>query len=52
MYNAYLILVGNKCDMEKDRAVTYEKEKQLAEQTGLEFFETSAKDNVSVTSGV
>ena len=34
--------------MEKDRAVTYEKEKQLAEQTGLEFFETSAKDNVSV----
>ena len=38
--------------MEKDRAVTYEKEKQLAEQTGLEFFETSAKDNVSVTSGV
>ena len=46
--NAYLILVGNKCDMEKDRAVTYEKEKQLAEQTGLEFFETSAKDNVSV----
>lgn len=34
--------------MEKDRAVTYEKEKQLAEQTELEFFETSAKDNVSV----
>ena len=34
--------------MQKDRAVTYEKEKQLAEQTGLEFFETSAKDNVSV----
>ena len=46
--NAYLILVGNKCDMEKDRAVTYEKEKQLAEQTGHEFFETSAKDNVNV----
>ena len=34
--------------MEKDRAVTYENEKQLAEQTELEFFETSAKDNVSV----
>lgn len=34
--------------MEKERAVTYEKEKQLDEQTGLEFFETSAKDNVSV----
>ncbi|CAH3188901.1 unnamed protein product, partial [Porites evermanni] len=46
--NTYLILVGNKCDMEKDRAVTYEKEKRLTEQTGLEFFETSAKDNVSV----
>ena len=35
--------------MENERAVTYEKEKQLAEQTGLEFFETSAKDNVSVS---
>ena len=34
--------------MEKERAVTYEKEKQLAEQTGLGFFETSAKYNVSV----
>ena len=45
---SYLILLGNKCDMEKDIAVTYETEKQLAEQTGLEFFQTSAKDNVSV----
>lgn len=34
--------------METDRTVTYEKEKQLAEQTGLEFFETMDNDNVSV----
>ena len=40
--------MGNKCEMEEDRVVTYERGKQLADQLGLEFFETSAKDNVNV----
>ncbi|KAJ7386502.1 Ras- protein Rab-3 [Desmophyllum pertusum] len=46
--NAQVILVGNKSDMEEDRVVTYERGKKLADQLGLEFFETSAKDNANV----
>lgn len=46
--NAQVILVGNKSDMESERVVTYERGKQLADQLGLEFFETSAKENINV----
>lgn len=46
--NAQVILVGNKSDMESDRVVTYDRGKQLADQLGLEFFETSAKENINV----
>lgn len=46
--NAQVILVGNKCDMEDERVISYERGKQLAEQLGIEFFETSAKENVNV----
>ncbi|XP_034941844.1 ras-related protein Rab-3 isoform X2 [Chelonus insularis] len=45
--NAQVILVGNKCDME-ERVVSYERGKQLAEQLGVPFFETSAKENINV----
>ena len=34
--------------MEEDRVVSYERGKNLADQLGLEFFETSAKDNTNV----
>lgn len=46
--NAQVVLVGNKCDLEHDRAVTQERGQRLADQLGLEFFETSAKENVNV----
>ena len=46
--NAQVILVGNKCDMEDERVVTYDRGKNLADSLGLEFFETSAKDNTNV----
>ena len=46
--NAQVILVGNKCDMEDERVISYERGKQLADQLGLEFFETSAKENINV----
>ncbi|UJR28865.1 hypothetical protein I4U23_010088 [Adineta vaga] len=46
--NAQVVLVGNKCDLEQDRAVTLERGQRLADQLGLEFFETSAKENVNV----
>lgn len=32
--NAQVVLVGNKCDMEDERVVSYERGKQLADQLG------------------
>uniref|UniRef100_A0A0K0DR68 RAB3A, member RAS oncogene family n=1 Tax=Angiostrongylus cantonensis TaxID=6313 RepID=A0A0K0DR68_ANGCA len=46
--NAQVVLVGNKCDMDAERVVSIERGKQLADQLGLEFFETSAKENINV----
>ena len=46
--NVYKILVGNKCDMESDRKVTTEQGKDFADQYGMKFFETSAKDSINV----
>lgn len=49
--NAQVILVGNKCDMEDERVISFERGKQLADQLGVEFFETSAKENINVKVG-
>lgn len=46
--NAQVVLVGNKCDLEDERVVSTERGKQLAQNMGLTYFETSAKDNVNV----
>ncbi|XP_011138239.1 ras-related protein Rab-3 isoform X1 [Harpegnathos saltator] len=46
--NAQVILVGNKCDMEEERVISSERGRQLAEQLGVRFFETSAKENINV----
>ena len=46
--NAQVVLVGNKCDMEDERVISFERGKQLADSLGLEFFETSAKENINV----
>ncbi|KAK2585387.1 hypothetical protein KPH14_010062 [Odynerus spinipes] len=46
--NAQVILVGNKCDMEDERVISFERGKQLADQLGVQFFETSAKENIQV----
>ena len=40
--------MGNKCDMEEERVVSADRGKQLADQLGLHFFETSAKENINV----
>ncbi|XP_032811594.1 ras-related protein Rab-3C-like [Petromyzon marinus] len=46
--NAQVILVGNKCDLEDERVIAMQRGKQLGDQLGFEFFETSSKDNINV----
>jgi Ras-related protein Rab-8A len=47
--NVNKILIGNKRDMaDESRAVPYSKGQALADEYGIRFFETSAKDNVNV----
>jgi GTPase SAR1 family protein len=41
-------LCGNKSDLDNDRVVTYDEGKQLAEEYGVEFFETSALTGMNV----
>ncbi len=44
----YKILVGNKCDLEEKRKVSYEQGKEFADQYGMKFLETSAKTSHNV----
>jgi len=46
--NAQVVLVGSKCDMEEERVIAYKRGKELADQLGVEFIESSAKDNINV----
>ena len=40
--------MGNKCDLEDKRTVSYQQGKELAETYGMQFIETSAKSNTNV----
>ncbi|OLY82764.1 GTP-binding protein ypt1 [Smittium mucronatum] len=42
------LLVGNKSDLEDDRTVDYTQAKEFADQLGIPFLETSAKDSTNV----
>jgi Ras-related protein Rab-1A len=42
------ILVGNKCDMERERMVKREDAQQFADSEGMLYYETSAKTNHNV----
>ncbi len=42
-------LIGNKTDLNDLRVVEYSKGLRVANQFGLEFFETSAKDNTNIS---
>ncbi len=46
--NISIILVGNKCDMEAERQVSYEEGRDLAEDLEMKFIETSAKTTEGV----
>jgi len=46
--NAYIIIAGNKYDMEQKRQVTTDEIKKFADEKGLKFIETSAKTGYNI----
>ena len=42
------ILVGNKCDLENQRAVTKDEGNEMALKYGIKYIETSAKDTINI----
>ena len=46
--NVYKLLIGNKCDLEDKRQVTYQEGKDFADSNGMKFLETSAKTATKV----
>ncbi|KAJ0897623.1 putative small GTP-binding protein [Helianthus annuus] len=46
--NVNKLLVGNKCDLTESRAVSYDTAKEFADEIGIPFMETSAKDATNV----
>ena len=42
-----ILLVGNKCDLEKERKVSYSEAKLLADELKIEYIETSVKTNIN-----
>jgi len=43
------VLIGNKCDHETARQVSTEEGNRLADEYGVKFFETSAKNDINVS---
>ena len=46
--NVNKILIGNKCDIVEQRAVSTEEGEALAKEYNIQFFETSAKQDINV----
>ena len=46
--NVGCVLVGNKCDDSENRVIAYEDALKVASQIGMQYLETSAKDNINV----
>ncbi|KAE8677454.1 glycine--tRNA ligase 2 [Hibiscus syriacus] len=46
--NVNKLLVGNKCDLTENKVVLYETAKAFADEVGIPFMETSAKDSMNV----
>jgi Ras-related protein Rab-1A len=42
------ILVGNKCDLDHKRVISFDQGKEFARKYGIEYIETSAKDSMNV----
>ena len=46
-----IVLFGNKCDLIDERKVTFKEVKEFADDNEINYFETSAKDNINITEG-
>lgn len=46
--NVNKLLVGNKCDLESKRVITYDEAKELADSNNIRYIETSAKCAIRV----
>mmetsp|Transcript_26609 Transcript_26609/g.29648 ORF Transcript_26609/g.29648 Transcript_26609/m.29648 type:complete len:208 (-) Transcript_26609:189-812(-) len=46
--NVQKVLLGNKCDLDHKKVIDTEKGQALANEMGIPFYETSAKDSVNV----
>ena len=46
--NIQLIIIANKCDLNSEREVTTEEIAQKANELNIEYFETSAKENINI----
>ncbi|KXJ28750.1 ras-related protein Rap1 [Exaiptasia diaphana] len=46
--NTPIVIVGNKCDLDDDRVLTYQEGERVARKFSCSFFETSAKDDIGV----
>ena len=46
--NVIIYIAGNKIDMEEERKVKTEEGKKLADEFGLPFYETSAKNDINI----
>ena len=42
------ILIGNKCDLEEERDIQFEEGQAFANRNGMQFIETSAKNNTNI----
>ena len=43
-----IVLIGNKCDLNDERKISKKIGKNLADEFGIHFFETSSKDNINI----
>ncbi len=41
-------MIGNNCDLENQRVVSYQEGKDFAKKNNILFFEVSAKDNINI----
>ena len=46
--NVIKILVGNKCDLESERKVSYEEANTLAKENNMHYYDTSAKNDMNI----